>query len=170
MKVTECFLAGCLLSCGLAASFGFAQETPYFLSDLNGLRDPFASQVPAPKVEPPRVVQKTPPVVSNVEVKPIKSVQPVQDPAVIAGNAALTSQTNAQAAVGSLVVKGMVWNTASPQAIINNQILKVGDEVQGMQILSIESTGIELSTKTVDANGVTQKGANVKIGMSDKRK
>lgn len=160
MKLTSVILAGGLLSCVFFTSWGFAQEKQDHPLDLDGLRDPFASQIPPPPAAP--VVPKMTPVVSDVP-KPVNPVKPVVNPIPFV-TPAPASRANPKASAVSLVVKGMVWNTNLPQAIINNQILKVGDEVQGMQIISIDRAGIELSNKGADANGV-----NVKIGVSNKK-
>ncbi len=41
-------------------------------------------------------------------------------------------------------VKGMIWNTDSPQAIINGQILHLGDEIKDAKIIEISKEGVKL--------------------------
>jgi Tfp pilus assembly protein PilP len=47
--------------------------------------------------------------------------------------------------LSKLKVQGIVWGGKSPQAIINGQVLSVGDLIEGAQIVSIEKKGITLS-------------------------
>ena len=42
-------------------------------------------------------------------------------------------------------VNGVVWNTTRPQAIINNQVVNIGDIVNGAKIVSIQKTGIDFA-------------------------
>ena len=46
-----------------------------------------------------------------------------------------------------LKVQGIIWGVNTPQAIINNEVLTVGNLIQGAKILSIEKKGITLSFK-----------------------
>jgi len=43
-----------------------------------------------------------------------------------------------------LVVQGVIWGTSLPQAIINNKVVKVGDKIQGVEIIKIEKGRIEV--------------------------
>ncbi|MDP2927555.1 MAG: hypothetical protein Q8N80_01990 [Candidatus Omnitrophota bacterium] len=47
--------------------------------------------------------------------------------------------------LGKLKVQGIIWGVATPQAIINNKVLTIGDLIEGAEILSIEKKGITLS-------------------------
>lgn len=47
-----------------------------------------------------------------------------------------------------LKVQGMVWNSDMPQAIINNQVFNVGDEIEGAKIVEINKNGVRLIFKT----------------------
>jgi hypothetical protein len=46
-----------------------------------------------------------------------------------------------------LNIQGMVWDTDMPQAIINGEIYKVGDQFQEIKILDINKDGIKLLYK-----------------------
>lgn len=114
-----------------------AQENQEFLQDLNDIRDPFQSQLPPPKLPPPApVVQPkieipevpAPPAPPVVEHTPV--VQPIPRP----------DQKIEEIPV---VVKGLVWNSDIPQAIVNDKVVRVGDEVSGMKVVSIQKKGIE---------------------------
>ncbi len=41
-----------------------------------------------------------------------------------------------------LKVQGMVWGTSMPQVIINGTVLRVGEVIQGAEILSIRKEGV----------------------------
>jgi hypothetical protein len=47
--------------------------------------------------------------------------------------------------LNKLQVQGVIWGVKAPQAIINNKVLKIGDLIEGAEILSIEKKGITLS-------------------------
>lgn len=42
----------------------------------------------------------------------------------------------------SLVVQGIIWGGSFPQAIINDKVVKIGDEVEGARILEISKEGV----------------------------
>ncbi len=41
-------------------------------------------------------------------------------------------------------VQGMIWNSDRPQAIIEGQILGIGDEIKGAKIVEISKEGVKL--------------------------
>lgn len=43
-----------------------------------------------------------------------------------------------------LLVQGIVWGGSFPQAIINNKVVKVGDVVEGVQVVSIDKSGVKV--------------------------
>jgi len=47
--------------------------------------------------------------------------------------------------LGMLKVQGIIWGSKTPQAIINNKVFKIGDLIEGAEIVSIEKKGITLS-------------------------
>lgn len=46
-------------------------------------------------------------------------------------------------------ITGLIWNSHRPQAIINGEVLDIGDEIQGFRIESIKPAGIEVSIRGV---------------------
>jgi len=44
-----------------------------------------------------------------------------------------------------LKVQGLIWGGNFPQAIINNKVVRVDDEVDGAKIVSIEKDGLWVS-------------------------
>ena len=45
----------------------------------------------------------------------------------------------------NLNITGLVWNSERPQAIINDQVVSVGDTINDMKIVKIGKTGVEVS-------------------------
>jgi len=45
----------------------------------------------------------------------------------------------------NFLVEGMVWGSARPQAIIEDKIYNIGDEVKGAKIVSIDRDGIKVT-------------------------
>ena len=44
-----------------------------------------------------------------------------------------------------LTVKGIIWGSSLPQAIINDKVVKVGDTVDGVTVEGIEKSGVSVS-------------------------
>lgn len=158
MKCLKMILIVGFVGCVLKGPAVFAQETTDYLVELQDIRDPFAPQLPLPKVEPPQPVKPVP--VVGVQPQPVGGNAIAAQPKPVAGNASLPIQPSPGIEVDSLVVKGVVWNSPTPQAIINDQVYKIGDKVKGMKIVSIGPKGIEISNN----------GVKVRINVPDKRK
>jgi len=45
-------------------------------------------------------------------------------------------------ALPSLVVQGVIWGGRLPQAIINNRVVKEGDNIEGVEIIKINQDGV----------------------------
>ena len=60
-------------------------------------------------------------------------------------------QTQNQSPMPSLSIQGIVWGGRLPQAIINNQVVNIGDIIQGIRLIDISKEGI-----TVFYNGREQ--------------
>ncbi|MGE5197717.1 MAG: hypothetical protein ACM3IL_04360 [Deltaproteobacteria bacterium] len=65
------------------------------------------------------------------------------------GSGTEENQANARVPVEppSLTIQGIVWGGNTPQAIINNKVLKVGDTIDEAKITSITRNGIEVLYK-----------------------
>lgn len=44
-------------------------------------------------------------------------------------------------------ITGLIWNTDRPQAIIDGNVLSVGDEIKGAKLLSVNKDGINVEYK-----------------------
>ncbi|MBP9854256.1 MAG: hypothetical protein KBD53_05275 [Candidatus Omnitrophica bacterium] len=65
-----------------------------------------------------------------------------------------SKQNNAESKTSStpqpnFVVTGIIWNSDRPQAIINSQVLDIGDSIQEYKVESIEKEGIVMSNKDI---------------------
>ncbi len=124
----------------------FAIDSSYFESFSS--RNPFESQLP--KVETtqekqPKLVEIEPPEVSRPVPKPQPLVQPVvvsQPPPV--AQPVYQPPPPPRPVMPSLKVTGLVWNTDQPGAIINGQIVGIGDTIQDVKILNIYKDTIEI--------------------------
>ena len=54
-------------------------------------------------------------------------------------------QSEASLQPPALDINGLVWNTNRPQAIINNQVVDVGDTIAETKIVAIRKTGVDVS-------------------------
>jgi hypothetical protein len=41
-----------------------------------------------------------------------------------------------------LTVQGLIWGSSLPQAIVNNKVVKVGDKIEGAEVVSIDKQGV----------------------------
>lgn len=100
-------------------------------SDLE-FKNPFVPMTPKKKEERPAAPQT-----------PQLPVQPIQQAPVVPP---------------SLIITGLVWGSARPQAIIENTVVDVGDEIKGVKITGINQSGINFLyqdkyfTVTIDQN------------------
>ena len=105
--------------------------------DLDSLRDPFTPQLPLPPVEE---VQK--PTTQN----PAQSESTPKQETVVPQP---SKQTIKEEPLKPPVVKisGVIWHSDQPQAIINDQIVKVGDHIEEWTIQKIDKDGIGISAR-----------------------
>lgn len=55
----------------------------------------------------------------------------------------VTEEEKAEAvSLPGLTIQGIVWGGNFPQAIINNKVVKIGDTVEGAQIIDIKKDGV----------------------------
>lgn len=67
--------------------------------------------------------------------------------------------------LSKLKVQGIIWGGRAPQAIINDQVLSIGDFIEGAKILSIEKKGITLSFNgaVLDLNAPGQNSVQAEV-------
>lgn len=61
----------------------------------------------------------------------------------------------------SLTVQGVIWGGKFPQAIINNQVVKAGDTIEGARIISIKKEGVMVLFKDRQYNLSSPAGGTV---------
>ena len=105
--------------------------------DLDSLRDPFTPQLPLPPVEE---IQK-PAVQNPPKESPSKQEMVIPQPS--------SQKTTKEEPLKPPAMKifGVIWNSNQPQAIINDQIVKVGDHIEEWTIQKIDKEGIEISAR-----------------------
>ncbi len=107
--------------------------------EMLSVRDPFMPQVPreetlAPRVEPASSIEVSEPVVPiNAEEPPAKVLEPEN----------ILPPAPAEP-LPNLNILGLIWDTDRPQAIINGQIVGIGDVVSEVKIIDIQKTGIKV--------------------------
>lgn len=122
-------------------------EQPYYRMNVDEnartillkLRNPFVPKLPVPVVEtPPPVVEKAP-----IDETPLTEPKPAPPP------------TSAKIPVGRplirpdpppvLKISGLIWDSKRPQAIVNGEIIDVGDTLQKWTVTGISKDGIRLT-------------------------
>ncbi len=97
------------------------------------LKNPFQSALPVP--EAPVEEIKTPPV--KTEPMPLLP-PPVSDKG---GEPIPIPKPNFR-------VQGIVWDTDIPQAIVNNEVLSIGDKLSGWTVIEINTQGVKMGIDT----------------------
>lgn len=144
MKIAQIIVSVIILFAAGRIPVIYAQSENDVFKDLDTLRNPFIPYIAKKKKEPPVVVKPPVPVKPVAVVKPpVKVVTPPPPP---------PPKPRVEAVVDTSFLKeikisGLVWNTDTPQAIINGKVVKVGDEIKGSKITSIRKDGVELTFK-----------------------
>ena len=96
------------------------------------LKNPFEPQLPPkkPEVSVTVPIQKEP--VRPPNLLPRRNPELETKPPVI------------ETPLPQLTISGIVWNSNRPQVIINQQVLDIGSEIQGVKILHIRPTAIDV--------------------------
>ena len=142
----------------------FVALSPRFMEMLGlGGSGPSVVVPTAVVVTPQPLAQPEPPRVEAPLVRPhyTAEAQAMRDPTV----SLLPAEPSAQDATASLsnasqrqtetprfpalVVHGIVWGTARPQALMNGGLYEVGDVVEGARILAIQRSGV-----TIEVGGI----------------
>lgn len=109
--------------------------------EMLSARDPFTPQVPQEEVRAQRVEPIRPVVVNEPVVLPPPPA--VQEPSVsMPRQGDITRPPRILEPLPGINIAGVVWNTGRPQAIINGQIVGIGDTVSGVKILDVKKMGI----------------------------
>ena len=126
-----------------AADTAAVQPSTDSLEDaIDSLIDPFLKKLPKkeepkpepavqPPVEPPPVVVVPPPEPPKPEPPPI--VQPPKE--------------EEKVVFPALNLTGIIYNTVNPQAIINNNVVSVGSQIEGVEVTAIDKNGVQVTSK-----------------------
>ena len=76
----------------------------------------------------------------NIEYKADGLRNPFEQPSVLSESEGTGS--SGEKAMPKLVVHGIIWGSSLPQAIINNKEVKVGDTVEGADVVDISKEGV----------------------------
>lgn len=93
---------------------------------IRNLRNPFIPQLPPPKSTNETPVEQTD-VQSDI---PIPGPDAVGEPEIVRPN---------------FTISGLVWNTHMPQAILNGEVVSIGDVVESWTISDITNEGVEVT-------------------------
>ncbi len=111
--------------------FSSIEGIPSDSEDLDSLRDPFMPQLPLPpaeEIQKPKAQDTVIPQPSPLEIpKPVVLEEPLKPP--------------------EIKILGVIWNTDRSQAIINDQIVEVGDQIEAWTIQKIDKDGVEISAR-----------------------
>lgn len=79
----------------------------------------------------------------NVEYKAQDLRDPFQGPFAPEGTSVAGPEVlAAPQTLPSLEIQGIIWGGDFPQAIINNKVVKIGDTIEGVQIMDINQSGV----------------------------
>lgn len=112
-------------------------------SDADEIRNPFIPQIPQIKADESVTnqiqVSHAPEVVSPGDTH-VTAIEPVAPPI----------SENIEINPPAVNIRGLIWNTPRPQAIINtsgeDRIINIGDEIESWKVIRINNSGIELSS------------------------
>jgi len=110
----------------------------HFNNSLN-VRNPFKSQLPViqEKVEPKKITPKD--IFPKPREKPIKDIPKPKDVPKLKPD-----EKKQEIVIPPLSVTGLVWNSDRPQAIVNGQVVNIGDFISGTEILDITKNGVNI--------------------------
>lgn len=126
-----------------------AKANDDFESRLLSIKNPFKAQLPEKEIidENPDVGEKAP---KPIEPDPKKSEVPIGPPKPIESIELMNPSPEAIDAepekiipLPDVIVSGIIWNSDRPQAIINEQIVNIGDTILGIEITEIRKTGVD---------------------------
>lgn len=126
------YIVGITIIVGLRAPYVLHAD----LGQETRSQNPFRSQLPPPPIEETRK-----------EDKKGDESSKIQQPSPMVEDESLSGQQSVEEIINSLKVTGWVWNSKRPQAIINGQVLNIGDTLGETKIIAIRSNGIDVLNK-----------------------
>jgi len=96
------------------------------------------------------------PLRQNVEYKSEEFKDPFQPPEEkepeVEQKEQITEEAKPPAPLPALKIEGLVWGGRFPQAIINQKVVKIGDAIEGAQIVDINREGVTLNFNNTQYN------------------
>ena len=103
------------------------------LSKDDSLKNPFKPQLPLPQI---RRIE------GDTEIPhPVKVGSGPRDPEEGSSEKVILIESP------TLKISGLVWDSEQPQAIVNNAIVSMGDQIEGWTVTVINEQGIEISAQ-----------------------
>jgi hypothetical protein len=99
------------------------------------MRNPFQSQLPE---------KRKPPEAPNPKVKIEDPKGAIEKPKVSQPNIESVAPKVIETPMPQLTIKGVIWNSDRPQAIINDQIIDIGDKISEVTVTGIRKGGIDV--------------------------
>ncbi len=112
-------------------------------SELN-FKNPFLSALPKKEVKVEKPMKR--PVVTRPKKRAIPKQKKVRPKAKITKQKRVTHPKQ-KITPPSLTIRGIVWGTQRPQAIVNGEVVSVGDTILGATVTAIDKTGIQIDYK-----------------------
>jgi len=105
----------------------------------------------------PKLPEKKPEIVEEVIVPTAEEIPPIAEE-----KGEVIEPPKPVITPPSLTINGLVWNSEFPQAIVNNQIVKLGDTIEGVTVVGIHREGIDITFEgtqfTINKDANDQKG------------
>jgi hypothetical protein len=87
----------------------------------------------------------------NVEYRAQGLRNPFEQPVLVSESDNVESSLKFEVAkLPQLTVQGIIWGGNFPQAIINNKVVKIGDVLEGAEVVEIEKEGVTVLFAGVD--------------------
>jgi len=126
------------------ASRGHAAEKALVLNassvELMTQMNPFKPQFP----EPPKKKEPEQPPSDDTD-RDAKRRQAIQETKKTTESKSVAKAEIKKPEPPKLTITGVVWDTNRPQAIINGQVVDIGDSIDNAKILAIRKTGIDIN-------------------------
>ncbi len=121
---------------------GDSFDDDLFKEMLGKVKDPFQSPLSqvVKSQEPVQVINRTP-VMGGVGAVPFQG-----RPSALANDSKPFVQP-AEIPPPALQVNGVIWNSDRPQAIINDRVIDVGDEIAESKVVKIRRSGVDVEYK-----------------------
>jgi hypothetical protein len=140
MRISLILLLGLILCPHIILAAENTTYRPERSVDINNVPNPFISKIPKEAVVVPTPAKSESPAAPSF-YNPALPVPPVPPPVA----------RSAEEPEAPINVQGVIWESEKPQAIINDQIVGIGDQVGKAKVTSIAKSQVVLSypNKTV---------------------